>query len=71
MQAVMKKLGHIKSEEEAKEMIAAYDKDKGGTIDFHEYLLLLAEATKDEELCAPRARTFRRLACCAQRQPHA
>jgi len=54
MQAVMKKLGHIKSEEEAKEMIAAYDKDKGGTIDFREYLLLLAEATKDKELCAPR-----------------
>ena len=53
MQAVMKKLGHIKSEEEAKEMIAAYDKDKGGTIDFHEYLLLVAEATEDKELCAP------------------
>ena len=53
MQAVMKKLGHIKSEEEAKMMIAAYDEDKGGTIDFHEYLLLVAEATEDKELCAP------------------
>ena len=34
-------------------MIAAYDEDKGGTIDFHEYLLLVAEATEDKELCAP------------------
>lgn len=38
----MRKLGHNPSEEEVKQMIAEVDTDNSGSIDFNEFLALMA-----------------------------